>query len=556
LILADVEGEFMYDLIVVGAGPAGSSAARMAGRAGLKTLIIEKEIFPREKPCGGAISEHGTKYLDFEIPDRLSEREFFGIQVKYKNIEIKKIWNERLAVMVKRAAFDNFLLEKAEETGVTVQVGENVKDFRENSDFITVYTDKAEYKSKFLIIAEGAHGKLHRHIRKMDDRSVTAISLVVRVPELSKKQRIEEKSVGEFHFDVAKGGYGWIFPAKDHYNIGIGGVVDDLRCLKDVMRKFVDKNGGKFSGKPAAHMIPFGGIKRKIVSSRVLLTGDSAGFTDPFTGEGIAFAIRSGQLEIDTLKEEMKSRIKKLSKQLKSIKASKTKISEDRDQLSKKFIDAMKIIDELEAKITSLGADVSDLTEKKSKLAEERTKLQSELEELRKMKEAAEKRNQEYGNLMNKLKKMIDAGALTVKIRKGRMIVSLSSDILFASGSARLTEDGEAAIVELSETLKELTDRSFLVVGHSDATPIRTKRFPSNWELSSQRAIEVVKLMIEAGVNPEMLSAAGNAEYFGKRAANHFRKFLYDFPKNATSIYFSTTSSLFMTILKSISGNL
>jgi len=108
---------------------------------------------------------------------------------------------------------------------------------------------------------------------------------------------------------------------------------------------------------------------------------------------------------------------------------------------------------------------------------------------------------------------MIDAGKLSVNIRKGRMIVSLSSDILFPSGKTTLTDEGRSALAELSETLKTLEDRSFLVVGHSDSTPIKTTRFPSNWELSSQRAIEVARLMIENGVKPEMLSAAGQAEF-------------------------------------------
>lgn len=202
----------------------------------------------------------------------------------------------------------------------------------------------------------------------------------------------------------------------------------------------------------------------------------------------------------------------------------KNRIIED---LKQQNLDMTDIADNLILKLKEKGATLDDLEAKKDEMAAQREKmlaerdaflkeqenLKHELEQAQKMKEAAEKRNAEFQKLIAKLKSMIDSGKLTVKIRKGRMIVSLSSDILFPSGKTNLTDAGKAAIVELCETLKTFEDRSFLIVGHSDSTPINTKRYPSNWELSSQRAIEVAKLMIESGVKPEMLSAAGQAEF-------------------------------------------
>ncbi len=170
-------------------------------------------------------------------------------------------------------------------------------------------------------------------------------------------------------------------------------------------------------------------------------------------------------------------------------------------------------IESLEANKEEMDKQREAMVAERDALLKEQEELKQELEQLRKMKEAAERRNAEFRGIMDKLKTMIDAGTLSVNIRKGRMIVSLSNDILFPSGRTTMTDEGKEAVKELSETLQTLEDRSFLVVGHSDPTPINTKRFPSNWELSSQRAIEVVKLMIEYGVRPEMLSAAGQAEF-------------------------------------------
>jgi chemotaxis protein MotB len=114
---------------------------------------------------------------------------------------------------------------------------------------------------------------------------------------------------------------------------------------------------------------------------------------------------------------------------------------------------------------------------------------------------------------MEKLNKMIDAGTLQVKIRNGRMVVQMSSDVVFPPGGIIIKPEAKAAIEQLAQTIKEFPDRKFQVVGHTDGAPIKTARFPSNWELSTQRAVEVTKLMVQAGVPAANISAAGNGEF-------------------------------------------
>ncbi len=181
--------------------------------------------------------------------------------------------------------------------------------------------------------------------------------------------------------------------------------------------------------------------------------------------------------------------------------------------LDNKLIDALRQNSQLVTKVKSMGQNVDTLLGEKDSLSQERARLDREVAELRKMRAAAEKRNSEYKNLLKKLHSMIDAGDLEVKIRKGQMVVSMSSDVLFSPGRASLKNAAKEAIEELAVTIASFPERKFQVVGHSDATPIATARFPSNWELSSQRAIEVVKVMVNAGVPPEMLSAAGAAAF-------------------------------------------
>ena len=163
--------------------------------------------------------------------------------------------------------------------------------------------------------------------------------------------------------------------------------------------------------------------------------------------------------------------------------------------------------------IDKLLTEKGALDKERQDLSAEQQQLAQQIRELQRMKAAADRRSADYRKLLEKLKKMIDAGTLQVKVRNGRMVVQMASDVVFPSASIRIKAEAKDAISELAQTISTFTDRKFQIVGHSDPTPIHTARFPSNWELSSQRAIEVVKLMVEAGVSPEMVSAAGNAEF-------------------------------------------
>ncbi len=108
---------------------------------------------------------------------------------------------------------------------------------------------------------------------------------------------------------------------------------------------------------------------------------------------------------------------------------------------------------------------------------------------------------------------MIDAGKLKVVLRKGRMIIVLPNDVLFDSGKTSIKADGKAALAQVAKLLATIPDREFLVAGDTDNVRIHTERFPSNWELSTQRAVEVVEFLISNGMKPESLAAAGYGEF-------------------------------------------
>lgn len=133
----------------------------------------------------------------------------------------------------------------------------------------------------------------------------------------------------------------------------------------------------------------------------------------------------------------------------------------------------------------------------------------------RALQEAAE-RGKLLDDLQSKFKKMIDAGHLKVTTRHGRIVLQLHNDVLFATGEAELKPDGKQAVGEVAAALRGVGLKRFQVAGHTDSEPITTEtkaKYPTNWELSSARAIAVVKLLVSDGVAPGVLSAAGYGPY-------------------------------------------
>jgi chemotaxis protein MotB len=163
---------------------------------------------------------------------------------------------------------------------------------------------------------------------------------------------------------------------------------------------------------------------------------------------------------------------------------------------------------------------VDTLTRETAALLKDRTRLRASvsdmeqaLRELARRKEASEARMASYRDLLDRFSALIDAGRLSVKIVDGRMVVELATDVLFASGSAKLSDQGGDALDDVAQVLASLGERTFQVEGHTDNVPIATERYPSNWELASDRALVVVRRLIDAGVLPERVSASSYAEH-------------------------------------------
>ena len=189
------------------------------------------------------------------------------------------------------------------------------------------------------------------------------------------------------------------------------------------------------------------------------------------------------------------------------------KATADKADLQKRLDDGTQLVETMKQRLEKLGQNVDSLVKERGQLAKSMADTAARLDELRKQEAAAEARAATFRQLVAKLHSMITSGQLKVVIRDGRMIIALPNDILFESGHTDLKPDGKAAIANVAHVLAAVSDRNFLVAGHTDNVPIKTELFPSNWELSTRRAVEVVHLLVADGMNPKVLAAAGYGEF-------------------------------------------
>jgi chemotaxis protein MotB len=167
----------------------------------------------------------------------------------------------------------------------------------------------------------------------------------------------------------------------------------------------------------------------------------------------------------------------------------------------------------LRSELERLGTNVDQMLKEKGTLADALDDARRRLEELRKAEAAADARAQLFQQFVQKFRSMIDAGQLKIATRNGRLVLQLPNDVLFDSGQTALKPAGRDALQQVARVLATVPGRTFQVAGHTDNVPIDTSRFPSNWELSTARAVEVVKLLVSQGIDPKALSAAGYGEF-------------------------------------------
>jgi chemotaxis protein MotB len=221
----------------------------------------------------------------------------------------------------------------------------------------------------------------------------------------------------------------------------------------------------------------------------------------------------------DTLQEEMGRELAARDEREAELRAEAAALRRRIAELEQEIERLERLHGQAEARFGEAQMEVDRLEVLLNDRGTEYRRLQQRLQSLAAIEREVRERNQIYEDVIGRFRSLIDGGRLSVAIDRGRMVIQLPQDILFQSGSATIGADGSQTLGEVAAVLADLADRTFQVEGHTDNVPIATARFPSNWELSSARALSVVRLLVQNGVPPANVSGAGYGE-FQPRASN------------------------------------
>jgi chemotaxis protein MotB len=182
--------------------------------------------------------------------------------------------------------------------------------------------------------------------------------------------------------------------------------------------------------------------------------------------------------------------------------------------LARQRDEALAQASQAEEALNAAEKTTQELQKKNAELSALNESLAQSKQKLEKAREELEKKSSEYESLAKSLKDEIRSGKIELSELKGRMVVKMKDKILFSSGSVRINPEGQSALGKVAEALKDVQGKIVRVEGHTDNVPTDPKgSFPSNWELSTTRALAVVKLLQDKGVPAQRLSAAGYGEH-------------------------------------------
>ena len=287
----------VYDVAVVGAGPAGTTAALELATAGVAVVLLERNDVPRYKTCGGGIVYRARNLLQVDIGS-VVEREFYTATMSLLTcgLAFDTTRPQPIISMTMRARFDGLLVSAAAKAGVEVRPRADVRAMSRRSGTLDLETSDGPIHARFAIAADGALSTMARLAGWREDtrKLVGAIEAEVHV---SDEDLIAHGSKARFDFDVPPHGYAWLFPKRDHLSVGVLSVAKTA-ALHAAFSQYRDALGINRIVREERHgfVIPISMRRDGIARERVLLVGDAAGLADPVTGEGISSAIQSGRL--------------------------------------------------------------------------------------------------------------------------------------------------------------------------------------------------------------------------------------------------------------------
>ncbi|HEY3763936.1 MAG TPA: geranylgeranyl reductase family protein [Gaiellales bacterium] len=280
-----------FDAIVVGAGPAGSTAAYRLVAGGASVLLLDRAVFPRDKPCGGGVTVRAARQLPFPI-DPVVESTIAGFDVRVGRARLLRRADLPIALMTQRRRLDAHLAERAVEAGATFRDGVRVTAVRPGE----VDAGGETFSAAVIIGADGANGTTARALGLATDR-VHCVALEGNAG-YDRVARSPDRDHMLLEFGTVPGGYGWAFPKGDHLNLGVAGWVSEGPRLRDHLARLCAAHGVDLDSLTdlRGHRLPMRRPGGALAQGCFALIGDAAGLVDPLSGDGMYEAFLSSRL--------------------------------------------------------------------------------------------------------------------------------------------------------------------------------------------------------------------------------------------------------------------
>ena len=285
-----------WDVAVIGAGPAGLAAASAAAAAGARTIVLERAEHPRYKTCGGGLigASRAAAGGLIDVPARDEIRR--ATVTLRGGQEFNREHGQPLLAMVVRDEFDAALLKRAEENGAVIRQRAQVRAVEQADGHATArLADGTAVTAAAVIGADGSSGVTARHVGAEFDQVDLGLELEIAVPGAVARQW-----TGRVLLDwgTIPASYGWVFPKGDRLTVGVIAARGQGEATKAYLREFTGRLGlsGYEAVQDSGHLTRCRSDRSPLRKGRVIVAGDAAGLLDPWTREGISFALRSGAL--------------------------------------------------------------------------------------------------------------------------------------------------------------------------------------------------------------------------------------------------------------------
>jgi geranylgeranyl reductase family protein len=287
-----------YDVIIAGSGPAGTAAGFDLVSAGYAVLLLDRQGFPRKKPCAGGLTPKAVSQYAYDISGFIERtcHEMIILRPDGTSFAIRE--KKPLCHMTRRADLDRHCLDRFRSAGGQFQVVDRIRSMDQDTDTVTLHTSRRSFSARFLVGADGANSRIRTLINQkaLQSRPYCIHKIFGLEADVRVSRPDQVAMTLAFFQDLP--GYFWIFPKKTHVNVGIFSRARTPLVSVKNLADFAGRHLGTdqltdVTGYP----IGVGGerLSQSPGAGRVLLAGDAAGFAEPVFGEGIYFAVKSGR---------------------------------------------------------------------------------------------------------------------------------------------------------------------------------------------------------------------------------------------------------------------